>query len=1320
MSIKNLAISVQDFFNQSTHSREQTLSMTSRTFSNMCFLLFMAVALFTSQIRAAEAVRYAGQEWSLLDTANVLSAAADVTAARFPNCDEVMVDEKIVEVYHADGRAENQYETYTKVLTEKGRRGNAVVTLGFLLPYFTVQISRLEVIKPNGRVVPVDIVANSKESIDNSQMAENIYDPDSRILQVNVPGLEIGDIVHAVKRTTVVRPIIPNEFFDEFLFEGQGYIRHISCEIRGPASEPLRYSELRDNVDATVTATTHRMPDGTMVYHWEVNRVPRMYDEPEMPPYETVLQRLLVSTLPDWSAVSKWYWELSLPHLNAISPAMRQTVSALIAGKTTDLEKIEALFYYVSKNIRYMGVTPEKDRPGFEPHDVSLTFAKKYGVCRDKAALLVAMLRIAGLKAYPVLINVGSRLDPEVPDAYFNHAIAAVEESAGRYLLMDPTDEHTRALLPAYDDHQTYLVCRPEGEGLALSPVTPPADNMMQIRTTGSLDADGTLRAISALSFGGVNDDAYRGAFAKMKPDERRRFFERRFQQIMPGIRMTAINISPENMQDESVPLRAEIAFSAPAMAAFGDHRAVITMPWIGHGLGVSNFILDATGLEKRKYPLVTQTTYRINEQITLKLANNYAQAVSIPPGSTLDDDCVSYRRLFRFADHNLHASKDLQLKIVEFSPKQYLELKRTLKERDYDERKAPVMAIAVPEAPSRAKAQISQKQAAPRITSDARILDDNQELTVKDAHTAVLRVHYVKKILTYAGKIGEAEVRIPFNPATETARIIRAAVTSASGRRQEISKDEINVMDAAWNSSAERYAGGKILVDSLPGVEIGSTIDVEYEITVKGRPYLSGFQSFQLLDAMEKKSFEIRAPLGLDVKSLKTVAGGIVRKETKKAQGKQILQWQARNVGAMPRESALPPAWAYEAGVCYYVGDPTAYYKRLDEVMRLHAARDSRARKVAQRLAAKAQTKLAAVEAIRDYVSENVRPAGPSFTELPLSELSDADITLTDGYGHAADQAILLYAMLAAADIRPQFVLAADLPAVAEIEGMVRSFPFPDLFSTPLVRIVVDGKTYYLNDTDQYAHLGSTPHDGSLGIDLATGAGITIRAADNCHDREVTTYSLALDNQGNARIGIRREYYGMVFDEGNRRFSELRSEQKTHYFQEMVSNVAQGARPVGELVTNFKTYPGVVEFTVDVDRYGVAGNRCLYFSLPFTPQLFATGANRRMLPMLISDLSDETIRTRIKLPPEFRHMTITPRAADFTGPDGAGSARISSTAENGECVIVYEITRRPAIVQPANYPSLLGVESALENKAARILLLEKDTTAPHSASKRP
>ena len=42
----------------------------------------------------------------------------------------------------------------------------------------------------DGHTVPVDIAANSKETIDESQMQMNIYDPDDKILQVNIPGVE--------------------------------------------------------------------------------------------------------------------------------------------------------------------------------------------------------------------------------------------------------------------------------------------------------------------------------------------------------------------------------------------------------------------------------------------------------------------------------------------------------------------------------------------------------------------------------------------------------------------------------------------------------------------------------------------------------------------------------------------------------------------------------------------------------------------------------------------------------------------------------------------------------------------------------------------------------------------------------------------------------------------------------------------------------------------------------------------------------------------------------------------------------------------------
>src|SRR5271165_2033749 len=708
-------------------------------------LLAAAALAFAPLARAAEAARYSGPDWSTLDLMQVEAAAADVNLARLPDCDEATVDQKSMRVVHEDGTAETQDEWFTKVLTEKGRRDNTTLSLSFTVPYSTVEVARLEVIKPDGKVEPVDVAANSKESIDDSQMQANIYDPNNKVLKVNIAKLEIGDIVHAVARMTITRPFIPGEYAEEYTMEGTGYIRHASLEMRLPADKPLRQVALRDDIPGTVAASTKTAGAG-ITYHWEVNKVPRMFDEPAMPPYIEVLQHLSVSTTPDWGAVSRWYWNLSKPHLDAITPEMKKQVAELTAGAATEMDRIKAVFYYVSKKIRYMGITPEKDRPGFEPHDVQITYGKKYGVCRDKAALLVSLLRAAGEKAYPVLVSVGWKKDPQVPNPFFNHAIVGVELKKGEYVLMDPTDENTRDLLPTYDDNQSFLACRPEGDTLMRSPIDPPEKSMMRITTTGTLGAAGALDARSEMSFDGINDNEYRQAFAQMKPDDRRRFFESSIKHAMPGATLKSLKITPENILDTSVPVRAVVEFSAASTTAFGEGKAVVNVPWIGKDLGIVNFILGGTGLEKRRFPMQTYVACGLHEDVSLRLAPGFTGTVSMPTCAPQDDSCVEYQRSFAFADGVLSCSRDVRLKTVEFSPGEYLRLKKTLKALQNDDRKAPVLATAY--RPGELEAAKADAGAAPPVESDSRIVEENEELQVKDAHSALYRVRVVKEIL--------------------------------------------------------------------------------------------------------------------------------------------------------------------------------------------------------------------------------------------------------------------------------------------------------------------------------------------------------------------------------------------------------------------------------------------------------------------------------------------------------------------------------------------------------------------------------------------
>jgi len=1251
--------------------------------------------------------RYEGPNWSLVDAPKVLAAAGDITLAKYPDCDDATVEKKSMRVFRADGTGETQDETYTKVLTEKGRRGNRTLSLGFMLPYSTVQVVKLELIKPDGKVVAVDVAANSKESINASQMAMNISDPNDKILEVNIPGVEIGDLVHSVTRQTLERPIIPGQYAEETVFEEPSYILHESYEVHAPADRPLVSVALRDELPGTVTYTKETSPDGGLVHHWEVHNVPRMFDEPSMPPYEMVLQRLFVSTLADWQAVSKWYWELSKSHLEATTPEMKQTVDSLTAGAATEMDRIKSVFYFVSKKVRYMGLTPEKDRPGFEPHDVEITFDKKYGVCRDKAALLVSMLREAGLDAYPVLISVGVKRDTTVPDPDFNHAIVSVQLKKGDYLLMDPTDENTRALLPTGDCDQSFLVCRPEGEGLKISPVQPPEDHLMRVVTTGTLTPEGALEAKSDLYFDGVNDDAYRNAFAHMKEDDRRRFFERNLKRSMPGARLRSITLTPNDMMDMSSSLHAALEYSVDGMTATGHGDAIVSLPWIGKDFGIVNFILSGAGLDKRKYPMQTSVACGLEEGISLKLASGFGKVVSLPTYTPIDDPSLSFQEKVTSREGLLSGSRQLILKVVEFAPAQYATLKQTLKSMEYDQRKAPIMAIA--NSASSAAPAKNGDAALPPVESNAQILKSQKELVVTDAHTSTLKVNYSKRILTYAGKIRESEVKVPYNPACQTARFVRGVVTSKTGQRQEIAAGEMNVMDAGWNSSAKRYTGEKILVANLPGVEVDSTIEVAFEITTTNGPFISGYESFQLPDELESKSFALTAPAALPIHHLVSGTAGLIKEEHSEQGGQQTFRWQVEHVKALPQEPQLPPEWAYNSGVSYFAGDMSSYMKELNDTMLSRSAQGSKAAAQAAQLAAQAHGKLETLAAIRDFVSKSIRQAGPSFTQLPLSELSSADTTLTDGYGHAADRAILLHAMLSAAGFQPEFVLASQLPPIAGITNVALAFPLPGYFDHPLVRITVDGAAYYLNDTDQYAKLGSTYFDGRLGLVLGSQASEIIHAVPGCENKMETVYTLAPDNTGRTRVSVTRRYYGAEFNGKNRYFSELPPEERRRYFQEIVSGLAQGARAVGDLTTHFDTYPGLEQFTADVDNYSVQDGNYFYFDLPFTPSLMPVGADRRALPLFISQRSDETVRTEIELPPGFRRVVMAPGSETLDAPDGSGKAHITSSDSAGKWTITHEFETAPAIIEPTDYAALLKVESELGRKSSKVFLLEKD-----------
>jgi len=1254
-----------------------------------CFFLIAAFALSC-------ALPVDAKKFLTLENLAEMSAAA--TAEKYPDSDYVMIDDFIQVEYQPDGTSETWDDTAVKILTEKGKRANRTLSLSFNTSYGTNRFTKVQVIKPDGTVNEVDIAAQSKVMVDPGQMSKNIYNPNSKVLKLSVPGLEIGDTLRYIAHRVKTKTVVPNAWSDYQVFEHTIPIERTTYQVLAPKALPLAKIAVKAEIPGTVAFNgTTNEPSGQIVYTWKVKDVPRMFDEPNMPARYTVVQRLLVSTIETWEDLSKWYWELCLPHLEATTPEMETKANELVEGCTNTLEKIAAIFNFVSQNIRYMGITTEEEAPGYEPHDVNITFENRYGVCRDKAALLAAMLRIGDIEAFPVIIMAGPRKDEEVPQPFFNHAVTAAlpakDETSGdngKYVLMDSTDENTKDIFPSYLQNMSYLVARPEGDTLLTSPIIPATNNLLKISSTGSLDGTGKLTAQSTLAFEGINDTVYRGHFSKIKPEERRRFFEGNLKKSMPTAELQSLEILPEELRDTTKPLTIKLTYTAENLLVEGDNNKMLNLPRLGSSLGYANFLIGQTGLDKRKYPLYTRMTAGIRETLELEIPKDNG-TLNIPGYETIDSGQITWSMQVAQNGTTVAATNNFLMNTVEFSPEEYLALKQNLKDIEYNLRKKLILEAPIPEKDAE---------------SDVRILEKTKTIVLNDSSHWKETTRTKVEILTYAGTKKNSEIKVGYNPAWQNIELTKATVTQPDGTVKEIGEKEINMMDAGWVASAPRYPAAKILVANLPGVEIGSILEYEIVSTVNGKPFFSTTQTFNAHEPIDQRTFTLAAPDSLELSIRNTGIDGTQTTNN----GTISYTWQAENQPPVKKEENLPAWWTFNPAVFISSGDWKTYGNEVQHHLLAATENQTETEELARRLTTGLQSKTQKIVALRDWVAKNLRPAGPSLANLPLSAITPADQTLQERYGNNADRMVVLHTLLKGAKLKPEFVLSGDLSLIPETTEPLLAIPSRTAFNAVLVKVEVDGETIHLSGESQYAELGTSAYHRRPVLDLASGKTGTITVAHDKEDRKHNVIETSIAADGETGITFSTVKQGTAFEGFHRKYAEITPEKRRRHYLEFVSAISQSAKAASDLVTDYSTYPGKREFSVSADRYAVQDGDYLYFTVPGgLGGLLKYRSNERTLPLAWNSYIDTIIEINIVFPDGYE-PAILPGNFSWQAPKGAGMVEVAVeySPRANAARIVEMADLKPALIPAGEFPDIVKAGRRLAHPDMRTILLKK------------
>ncbi len=593
-----------------------------------------------------------------------------VTRKFYPNTHAVLAKEIEELRFKKDGTNVDMDEVFLTILDEKGKRSEKVQSFYINRYYEKLDIWVMEIIKRDGRILPVDLKTNSREETPLADTEANIYDPKQKVLKVFLPNLSVGDTIHYKVQRVTFKTIIPNQLYGMILAQYTFPVRQYTFIMKGPADVKL-HTLIKDKVKGCLT---HKrwVKDRTQIQRWIFRNVPQITPEPFMPSFVRVAMRLLYSTLSSWRDASRWYASLVEPQLSP-TPAIIAKVKALTKGLSSDEAKMRAIFYFVAQKIRYMGIIAEKKSPGFEPHAVGLTFSRRYGVCRDKAALLVAMLRVAGFRANMVLVNVGSKLDREIAVPYFNHAVAVVRDENGEPLIfMDPTSETSKQFFPDYERDSSCLIADKWGETLRVTPVLPPEHNLFQVVIRDIFSDDGKLYGeVEAVSSGFV-DTAFRYLLMTKSREERDEQLRRMMKARYPGIEIT--HLTWTNPADRSRPFSFSFNFHVLHTSVSGREGVLFFIPLSNmENPGVlDRWILGKADMVNRRYPLRFGYTYMTRVIETVHLRRPPVE-ITLPAIRNVVSDVMDYQTTFSIKGRDtLCIRREFALKKLEVSPGEY------------------------------------------------------------------------------------------------------------------------------------------------------------------------------------------------------------------------------------------------------------------------------------------------------------------------------------------------------------------------------------------------------------------------------------------------------------------------------------------------------------------------------------------------------------------------------------------------------------------------------------------------------------------------
>jgi hypothetical protein len=587
-------------------------------------------------------------------------------ASIYPNDNLVVVFDSTKVDVKESGLSYILTHTLTKVLTVKGAIDLSVVKFGYDPLSAYVDIKKVVIYKKDGSIRILDM----KNVLDYPAPARMIY-WGAREKMIEVGRLNPGDAVEVVEfkkgftyalleqgddDDSKYIPPMKGHYYDIVEFWSGNPVKIKVYQIAIPKDKPIQYQVYNGEIQSSILFRADQN-----VYTFTKKDIIPFKPEPHGVAASDVATKLLLSTSPDWFAKSRWFYKVNEDFGSFTdTPKIQAKVDEILKGAKNELDSVSLLTHWVADEVRYSGISMGCGE-GYTLHKGAMTFNDRCGVCKDKAGMLITMLRAAGFKSYPAMTMAGSRID-YIPADQFNHSVTVVKLKDGKYHLLDPTwVPFLRELWSSAEQQQQYLMGIPEGADLATTPLSAPENHFLKIDGKSSISTDGTLTGIITITAEGQTDAGIRGMFRNYNKTQWNQNLEKELLKISSLAEVTHLEYT-DPIDYKSGPIRITLEYKIPEYAIVsGDQLLFIPLTASNLFKNYQPHLFFETWIKERKYPFRDRCSRSVELSESIQLPGN-SKSVYLPKTKNTTGEVCSFLGGYQLTDQKLTLDEKIVL----------------------------------------------------------------------------------------------------------------------------------------------------------------------------------------------------------------------------------------------------------------------------------------------------------------------------------------------------------------------------------------------------------------------------------------------------------------------------------------------------------------------------------------------------------------------------------------------------------------------------------------------------------------------------------